>query len=199
MASVDSVGLSRQPRWLPLIRYSHIVSSVVREILESDPLDQAGGAGMTPRQLQLLEFIAVAGYHINDVAKFLRVSPPAATKAVDTLERRGLVARSGCAGDRRLTLLSCTDAGLQLVARYRELQQQTLATAMGGFGDEEIRTLAHLLERYALALISADAGGALCLRCSGYYDRDCPLQHTQRGCAYSATGVSTVSTERDES
>ncbi len=187
MASADPAGIARQTRWLPLIRYSHIVSSVVREILEGDPLEQAGGAGMTPRQLQLLEFIATAGHHIDDVAKFLRITPPAATKAVDTLENRGLVARSGCAGDRRLTLLACTEAGLQLVARYRERQQQTLATAMGAFGDEEIRSLAGMLERYALALISADTGDALCLRCSGYYDRECALQHTQRGCAYVST------------
>lgn len=191
MASADPAGIARHPRWLPLIRYSHIVSSVVRQVLESDPLVQAGGDGMTPRQLHLLEFLAVADHHVDDVAKFLRVTPPAATKAVDQLERRGLVTRSGWAGDRRVTLLTCSEAGLRLVERYREIQLQTLATAMGAFDDSELAGLAGMLERYALALTSADLEGGLCLRCSGYYDRDCPLQHSQRGCAYVSTEVST--------
>lgn len=185
MESAGQGRIAGQRNWLPLIRYSHIVSSAVREILESDPLEQAGGTGMTARQLHLLEFIALAGHHIDDVAKFLRVTPPAATKAVDKLEQRGLVVRSGCTGDRRVTLLACSEDGLRLVERYRALQQETLATAMGTFGEEEIAGLAGLLERYALALISADGrSDALCLRCSGYYDRECPLQYTQRGCAY---------------
>jgi len=185
VASADHAVIADQRNWHSLIRYSHIVSSAVRDILESDPLQQEGGAGMTPRQLQLLELIAVAGHHLDDVAKFLRVSPPAATKAVDKLERRGLVVRSGCAGDRRLTILTCSEKGLQLVARYRAAQQETLATAMGGFGDEELRGLAQMLERYSIALVSAEThSDGPCLRCSGYYDRDCPLQHTQRGCAY---------------
>lgn len=191
MASADPAILARSPKWLPLIRYSHIVSSVVREILEADPLVQAGGAGVTPRQLQLLEFIAVAGHRIDDVAKFLRVSPPAATKAVDKLERRGLVARTGCAGDRRVRLLECSPEGLELVTRYRALQQETLAGALGGFADEELSRLAALLERYSRALISAETrGDGLCLRCSGYYDPDCPLQFSQHGCAYAASNRS---------
>ena len=187
MASADQAGLAGQRNWLPLIRYSHIVSSAVREVLETDPLEEAGGAGMTPRQFHLLEFIAVSGHHLDDVAKFLRVSPPAATKAVDKLEQRGLVVRSGCAGDRRVTLLACSAKGTQLVERYRAMQQQALAIAVASFDEEEIAHLTAMLERYALALASADGNGdALCLRCSGYYDRDCPLQYSQRGCAYAS-------------
>ena len=186
MVSADpAVALTRHRNWRPLIRYSHIVSSAVRDVLESEPLEQAGGAGMTPRQLQLLEFIAIDGHHIDDVAKFLRVTPPAATKAVDKLEKRGLVVRCACAGDRRLTVLMCSENGLQLVDRYRTLQQETLTAALSGFGEDELNGLAALLERYSRALISAETrGNGPCLRCSGYYDRECPLQFTQRGCAY---------------
>ena len=118
--------------WLPLIRSSRIVSTAVDEILERDPLRAAGGEQMTHRQLELLEFINHSGHHIDDVAKFLGISPPAATKAVDKLEQRGLA----------------------LVDRYHALQQQALALALTGFGDQEIAGLTDLLERYALALIS---------------------------------------------
>ncbi|MGZ5472721.1 MAG: MarR family winged helix-turn-helix transcriptional regulator [Thermoanaerobaculia bacterium] len=186
MVSADPAVLTRQQRnWRPLIRYSHIVSSAVRDILESEPLEAAGGTGMTPRQFHLLEFIAVDGHHIDDVAKFLRVTPPAATKAVDKLEKRGLVVRCACAGDRRLTVLMCSEEGVRFVARYRALQQETLAAAMSEFGEDEISGLAGLLERYSRALIAAETRvNGPCLRCSGWSDRDCPLRFTQRGCAY---------------
>ena len=140
--------------WLPLIRSSRIVSTAVDEILERDPLRAAGGEQMTHRQLELLEFINHSGHHIDDVAKFLGISPPAATKAVDKLEQRGLVQRVASNTDRRLTLLTCSDAGLALVDRYHALQQQALALALTWFGDQEIAGLTDLLERYALALIS---------------------------------------------
>ncbi len=167
-----------------LIRYSHIVSSAVRDVLEAEPLERAGGEGMTPRQFQLLEFIALAGHHIDDVAKFLRVSPPAATRAVDKLEKRGLVVRSDCAGDRRVTLLACSERGRVLVERYRALQQETLREALAANDGSDI---ARVLEQYARALIAVETrSDGPCLRCSGWYDRDCPLQFTQRGCAYVA-------------
>lgn len=185
MISADPAVMMRQRNWRPLIRYSHIVSSAVHDVLESEPLEQAGGTGMTVRQFHLLEFIAVERHHIDEVAKFLRVTPPAATKAVDKLEKRGLVVRGACAGDRRLTLLACSDAGLRLVARYRALQQETLAAALSDFADEEISGLAGLLERYSRALVAAETrADGPCLRCSGYFDPDCPLRFTQRGCAY---------------
>jgi MarR family 2-MHQ and catechol resistance regulon transcriptional repressor len=186
MVSADPAAAStRHPNWRPLVRYSHIISSAVRDVLESEPLEQAGGAGMTPRQFHLLEFIAVDGHHIDDVAKFLRVTPPAATKAVDKLEKRGLVVRCACAGDRRLTVLMCSEEGLRFVDRYRTLQQETLAAAMSKFAEDELAGLAGLLERYSCALIAAETrSDGPCLRCSGWFDRNCPLRFTQRGCAY---------------
>ncbi len=171
----------------PLIRYSHIFSSAVREVLEVALLREAGVDGLTPRQLHLLEFIGLAAHHIDEVAKFLGVTPPAATKAVDTLERHGLVLRRADDTDRRVTMLGCSEAGRSFVERYRSLEQQKLDRVMEGFTDEEAERLTDLLERYALALInSVPNSNAICLRCSGHYDSGCPLQFNEPGCAFHA-------------
>ncbi|HSP16120.1 MAG TPA: MarR family transcriptional regulator [Thermoanaerobaculia bacterium] len=171
----------------PLIRYSHIFSSAVREVLEVALLREAGVDGLTPRQLHLLEFIGLAAHHIDEVAKFLGVTPPAATKAVDTLERHGLVVRKAHDTDRRVTMLGCSDAGRQLVERYRKLEEEKLDRVLQGFSDEDTDRLTDLLERYALALInSAPNSNAICLRCSGHYDSGCPLQFNEPGCAFTA-------------
>jgi DNA-binding MarR family transcriptional regulator len=169
----------------PLIRFSHIFASSVREVLELALLREAGVDGMTPRQLHLLEFIGMNPHHLDDVAKFLGVTPPAATKAVDTLERYGLVMRKSHDTDRRVTMLCSTDSGRTLVERYHALEQEKLDAIVNGFSDAEAEQLANLLERFSLALInSSPNGNGVCLRCSGHYDSGCPLQFNEPGCAF---------------
>lgn len=175
----------------PLIRYSHIFSSAVREVLELALLREAGAEGLTPRQLHLLEFIAMAPHHLDEVATFLGVTPPAATKAVDVLEDRGLVVRKGHVTDRRVTMAHCSDVGRQLVERYHILEQTKLDGVLNDFTDDEAERLGDLLERYALALIrSAPNSNLICLRCSGHYDNGCPLQFEQPGCAFQVAETS---------
>ncbi len=176
---------------LPLIRYSHIFSSAVREVLELALLREAGAESLTPRQMHLLEFIAMAGHHIDEVARFLGVTPPAATKAVDVLETRGLVARKGHDTDRRVTMLVCSDSGRSLLERYHSLEQTKLEEVLAAFTDDETARLGDLLERYALALIqSVPNSNAICLRCSGHYDSGCPLQFNEPGCAFQVAETS---------
>ena len=176
---------------LPLIRYSHIFSSAVREVLELSLLREAGADSLTPRQMQLLEFIAMAAHHIDEVAKFLGVTPPAATKAVDALETRGLVARKSHDTDRRVTMLACSESGRKLVERYHALEHDKLESVLAGFSDDDTARLGDLLERYALALInSAPNSNAICLRCSGHYDPGCPLQFNEPGCAFQVAETS---------
>lgn len=159
MSTADSAVLNRQRKWVPLMRTSNLVSTAIGDALEREPLREAGGEGMTLRQLQLLEFIGSAVHHIDDVARFLGVTPPAATKAVDKLESLGLVSRASSPGDRRITLLTCSEAGELLVERVRWRQQQMLARAMDPFTDRDIDELTHLLERYALALMATTLTG----------------------------------------
>lgn len=139
--------------WVPLIRNSHLITSAVEEVLECDPLRAAGAGELTPRQFHLLEFIDGSRHHLDDVARFLGISPPAATKAVDRLERLGLIERSGSDDDRRLTILACSSEGRHFVDRVHALQQEALAQALHDFGDEDVARLNDLLERYALALL----------------------------------------------
>ena len=173
---------------LPLIRYSHIFSAAVGEFLESKIVDHE--ERLTPRQLRLLRFIDLARHHIDDVAKFLGITAPAATKAVDQLERRGLVSRMASGDDRRLRVLACSDKGKRLVADYRSLEIERVGAILSQFSDGEVSELARLLERYSLALIASQADGAdtPCLRCAGYFDADCPVRFVHSTCPYQHRG-----------
>ena len=63
-------------------------------------------------------------HQMSDLAEFLGVTPPAATRNVDKLENLGLVnAQPSAEDDRRATLISVSEAGAELVDRYEELKQ----------------------------------------------------------------------------
>jgi DNA-binding MarR family transcriptional regulator len=168
------------------LRYSHIFASLVREILEEKILDEVSPAPLSLSQFHLLKLIALNGKHqVGEVADFLGVSPPAATKNIDKLERLGLVSRLPSPGDRRATLLSSSAKGRRLVRKYEATKEERLTPVLDGFSTEELRQLARLMERFSLRLLNSEgAGDGLCFRCSAYYEEDCPVNHLHDQCPY---------------
>ena len=168
------------------LRYSHIFASLVREILEEKILHEVSPNPLSLSQFHLLKLIALNGKHqVGEVADFLGVSPPAATKNIDKLERLGLVTRQPSPGDRRAILLSSSAKGRRLVDKYEEVKEERLAPILAGFSTEELRQLSRLMERFALRLLNAeDAGDGLCFRCSAYYEESCPVNHLHDQCPY---------------
>lgn len=176
------------PECEAVTRYSHIFSAAVREILEVGILRDAGGDDLTPRQLDVLRYIALGQHHVDDIARFLDVTGPAATKAIDKLERRGLVVRRPSGegnGDRRRTYLSCSEKAVGMITRHRVLERQRIEDVLTAFTEEELGQMAILLERYSLSLVSSSpVRDVPCLRCSGHFDLNCPLQLIHSRCPY---------------
>jgi DNA-binding MarR family transcriptional regulator len=168
------------------VRQSHIFASVVREILEWKLLQETSNVSLTLPQFHLLKLMAYNGQHqVGEVADFLGVSPPAATKNIDKLERLGLVVRSPSKGDRRATLLSVSAKGRGLVRKYEDLKSERLAPVLEEFSPEEIEQLSALLERFAISLLSREETGRdPCLRCAAYIEEECPVGHARSGCPY---------------
>jgi len=168
------------------LRYSHIFSSAIEEILGSRYLDEVCEHSLTLAQFNLLKLIALNGHHqVGEVAHFLGVSSPAVSKNIDKLERLGLVIRSTSEGDRRATLLAASDEGYGLVRRYEMLKAERLAPVLERFGDERVDQLSTLLEQFAVSLLQHERPGrGYCLRCAVYIDEDCPVGSIRGGCPY---------------
>lgn len=176
-------GDKRQFRFL---RHSQIFASVVREILETKFLGEVSPDSLTPSQFYLLKVIGLNGAHqVGELAGFLGVSPPAATKSIDKLERLGLIVRHPSKGDRRATLLSPSAKGRRLVKRYEGLRADRLAPVLREFGSEELDSFARLLERFSVSLLDLEQPGrGFCLRCGAYIEEGCPVGRTHGGCPY---------------
>ena len=178
-------GLARTDSFR-LFRHSHIFAAAVREVLEVRLLREATELPLTLSQFHLLKLMAVNGQHqLGEVADFLGVSPPAATKNIDKLERLGLVIRMPSPGDRRAILLSVSPKGRRLVRDYERLKAARVAPVLEGFEPEELEQLSRLLERFAVALLSLSPGGdGFCLRCAAYLAAGCPVGEVRGGCPY---------------
>ncbi|MFQ5876685.1 MAG: MarR family winged helix-turn-helix transcriptional regulator [Acidobacteriota bacterium] len=169
-----------------LLRYSHVFSAAVREILEARYLGEVSPDPLTLPQFHLLKLIALNGRHqVGEVAEFLGVSSPAATKNIDKLERLGLVTRAPSEGDRRATLLSASQRGHRLVRRYERLKAERLAPVLSKFRPDEIDQLARLLERFSVLLFERESPeDGYCLRCAAYCQERCPIGHVLGNCPY---------------
>jgi DNA-binding MarR family transcriptional regulator len=171
---------------LRLLRYSHIFSAVVREVLELEILRRVSAHPLSLSQFHLLKLISLKGQHqVGQVASFLGVSAPAASKNIDKLERLGLVVRRQSTGDRRATLLEPSLDGRRLVEDFETLKSEQLEPVLSQFDSTEVRQLTHLLERFSLALMaSQELGEGLCFRCSAYFEDNCPILHYHQDCPY---------------
>lgn len=182
----DGNGDGRTHELHRLLRYSHIFSSAVREVLESQLLQAISPEPLSISQFHLLKLMMFKGQHqVGQVADFLGVSPPAATKNIDKLEGLGLMVRTPDKGDRRATLLSVTPKGRRLVKKFEEKKAERLQPILHNFKKDEVDRFSHMLERFAVSLLDIEtAGDSVCLRCAAYLEPDCPVGKVRGGCPY---------------
>ncbi len=178
--------------YLRLLRNSHIFSAVVREVLEEDLIRDTTNLPLTLSQFHLLKLLSIDGQHqVGEVADFLGVSPPAASKNIEKLVRLGLLDRKRSEGDRRAMLLSVTSRGRRLVIRYEELKAARLYPLLDQFSPQDVEALAHLLERFSLALCGLGTlTDGVCLRCAAYLQDECVVGAIQGGCPYQSLRAS---------
>jgi DNA-binding MarR family transcriptional regulator len=176
-------------RLFRLTRFSQIFSAVVREVLEVGVLRDVSADTLSASQFHVLRLMSLNGAHqVGQVADFLGVSAPAATKNIDKLVRLGLVTRRESPGDRRASLLTITPRGRRLVQRFERRKANLLAPVLGSMAAEEVEQFADLLERFALALLQQEKPlEKYCLRCAAYVDSGCPVARIRGGCAYQRT------------
>ena len=169
-----------------VVRYSHIFSSAVNEVLEQRYLDDVAGEPISLTQFHLLKLIALDGaHHVGEVAEFLGVSSPAASKTIDRLVRQGLLTRAECQGDRRAILLSASPAGRQLIRHYEQHKAERLRPVLKRFGKDEIEQFGDLLERFTILLFRAEPSRRdYCLRCAAYCVENCPINEITGFCPF---------------
>lgn len=108
---------------------AHIFFSAVNELSE-EQLRYITRNRLTYAQLKLLKLVYFTDTHtISEVAAFLKISPPAASKAVDRLVRRKWLRRAEAETDRRAARLSLTPAGERVLEDYQNTTKRVLTNS----------------------------------------------------------------------
>lgn len=85
----------------------------------------------------------------KDLAKSLGMIGPSVVERIDRLEKAGLVARSAVPGDRRASLVSMTDAGLERFGILRDVLRSTETALTNGIDPRDLETTLHVLAEIA--------------------------------------------------
>ena len=166
---------------------TQVFASSVNNVIEERLLRQVGPRQLTFSQFKLLKLLALTDAQtIGDVAAFLGVSNPAASKAVDKLVRQGLLVRSEALADRRATELSLTDSSRRVLADYDAARNKKLAGVFRQFSPADLRRTSELLDQLSAGIVDHTAqADDLCLQCGIYYRKKCLVrQLVRRNCFY---------------
>ncbi len=112
--------------------------------------------GCPPLETGELDTLGVVGglgpCRMSELAGALRVEPSTATRAVDRLERRGLVTRSKDAADGRYVEVALTSVGREAFDELTRRRLDLLTGVLDQFDADEQQQLAELLPRFAEAI-----------------------------------------------
>jgi DNA-binding MarR family transcriptional regulator len=116
---------------------------------------------MTLAQYRVLVFLDTGARPATQVAQLLDVTPPTVTSLVDSLETRGLVARSADPDDRRRVVCSLTPAGRRALQRGDVLVGERLGRLLDRLDPDEAEQAVSGLEvlNRAMELALADRFG----------------------------------------
>ena len=166
---------------------TQVFASAVSNVVEERLLREVAPPHFTFSQLKLLKLVAMTNAQtLGDVAAFLGVSNPAASKAVDKLVRRGLLVRREGAKDRRAIELSLTESSRRLLATYEVAKNRKLAKVLRQFSPEDLCRTSEVLDRLSARIVDHTAKAEdLCLQCGIYYRKKCLMsQLVHRECFY---------------
>ena len=101
---------------------------------------------ITPSQSRAVVALGRHGpMRLSELAQHLRIAPRSATEVVDDLEKAGLAERSPDPRDRRATLVSVTERGIEVLTAIRKARVAEAESYFGVLSDEDRAELARIL------------------------------------------------------
>jgi DNA-binding MarR family transcriptional regulator len=132
-----------------------LVAASARSNKQRDRVARAANLTITGASLAALRLVHRHGpIGGTEIAQRLGLDQSTASRQLRALEEHALTERSTDAEDRRVALLSITDAGLDVLRRVREVQLNDLSTALAHWNEDDRTALADLLDRFRTDLLA---------------------------------------------
>lgn len=103
--------------------------------------------GITHRQCQVLAWLALEGELSQvELADRMNIEPPTLVRVLDRMERDGLIAREGCAGDRRRKMIKPLPKAKPIWKKITACAERVRDRAAKGMTRQQRETLKELLQ-----------------------------------------------------
>jgi DNA-binding MarR family transcriptional regulator len=101
-----------------------------------------GSRSLTRAECGVLSTLSAGPRRVTELAATEVLAQPTVTQLVDRMQRRGLVERTRHDGDRRVVLVSITDAGHEALQTVRREYRELLRAAVADVPADELAALA---------------------------------------------------------
>lgn len=168
------------------IGHLQLMAFLTRHYIESRFIEEATERPLSYVHMNLLRILDNhPGETVGDIARYMKVSYPAATKTIDKLVRFGLLKRREDSYDRRIAHLHLTSSGKKIVEKYYNLKNAEIEKVISDLGIENAKVLNRQMHEFSQALVnSAPITKAICMQC-GTYDPDiCMVKTDGKSCGY---------------
>lgn len=109
--------------------------------------------GLNPTEFGVLELLYHRGRQpIQKIGQKILLRSGSMTYVVDKLEKREFLERVFCSEDKRVTYISITEAGIELIESIFPEHAKNIESLMGGLDAEEQNTAIDLLKKLGLSV-----------------------------------------------
>jgi MarR family transcriptional regulator, 2-MHQ and catechol-resistance regulon repressor len=109
--------------------------------------------GLNPTEFGVLELLYHRGRQpIQKIGQKILLRSGSMTYVVDKLEKRGFLERVFCSEDKRVTYISITEVGIELIESIFPEHAKNIESLMGGLDAEEQNTAIDLLKKLGLSV-----------------------------------------------
>ena len=142
--------------WLRLLTCTNLLEAEVRQRLKQ-------AADTTLPRFDILAQLERHGgpMSMGDLSRRLMVSNGNVTGLVDRLAREGLVERTASEADRRVQMVSLTEAGRKFFAGIAAEHRKWIGEMMTGLSPDDMNRLYDLLARLKESILAAEENGKL--------------------------------------
>lgn len=131
--------------FIVLSRASKVVLEEANKLIETYDLN--------PTEFAVLELLHHKGRQpIQKIGQKILLRSGSMTYVVDKLEKRGLLERVSSMEDKRITYMSITPTGTELIKKIFPSHEENIASIMSTLSEEEQDTAIHLLKKLGLSV-----------------------------------------------
>jgi len=168
------------------VRNLQLLAFLTRHYIEGRFIGEATDKPISFVHMNLMRILEQnPGRTVGDIARYMNVSYPAATKTIDKLVKLGFLRRREDTHDRRIAHLHLTAAGRTLVNKYTVLKRDQLEEVISNFGAEEASVFNKHLNTFARKIVEhIPIKAGICMHCGAFSPTDCIATDSEKTCGY---------------